>query len=598
MSTTAPDGSTTVASRDTSFFGHPKGLAVLFFAEMWERFSYYGMRALLIFYVTQHFLFGDAFGSNIFGTYASLVYLLPVFGGFLADRYLGQKKAVMFGAILLVLGHLSMAFEGEQARQDLVLDGTSYAIDFVGRADSRASYITLDENRRRICASDRGLALVNTDGACPIGIEGKPAEFPQDTLYFDKAGEGVTGPSYEIETKRDGFYVSVFYLSLALIITGVGFLKANISSVVGSLYAEGDTRRDQGFTIFYMGINLGSLTATLLCGYLGQTYGWSYGFGAAGIGMLLGLVVFARGQKHLIGHGEPPKPAALKEPVFAGLNREMIIYIGGILSIGVVWVLMQFHAVVQASLVGVTIVSITGVILFTFGLEKFERDRIFTALALILFSVIFWMLFEQAGSSLNLYAQRNSDLSVFGLFKMDASQTQFFNPAMIVICAPLFSFLWSKLGAAGREPSTPVKFALGLIQVGLGFLVLVFGAQFADNNAQVALIWLVLAYLLHSTGELCLSPVGLSMITKLSVKRIVSLMMGIWFLSSSIAHSLAGLIAASTATETVGGQTLDKAAQLATYVDVFTSIGFLGVGCGVVVLFLSPVLRRGMRGIH
>ena len=589
-------------SDDTGFFGHPKGLAVLFFAEMWERFSYYGMRALLVFYVTQHFLFDDAFGQGIYGTYASMVYLMPVLGGFLADRYLGQKKAVKYGALLLVVGHFGMAFEGEQATQHLEVDGQTIEIEFDGRADARQTYVTLSNVRRKICGANGGLALVNANtngGSCPAVADDGSVVFPEDTVYY--ASESQTDsdkPTYKLVTKRDSFFVGVFYFALSFIIMGVGFLKANISSIVGSLYAAEDSRRDQGFTIFYMGINLGSVMATLACGYLGSTYGWSWGFGLAGIGMLFGYVVFTWGHKYLEGHGDAPNEEELKKPILMGLNQEWLIYIGGVIGVVLIWQLIQYQEAVRYSLYSVTVVAIVGVVLFTFGLGKIERERIFTALALIMFSVIFWMLFEQAGSSLNLFAQRNTDLSVFGLFDMKASQTQFFNPMMIVLAAPIFSLIWAKLAARGIEPSTPVKFALGLIQVGLGFLVLVFGTQFASGDAQVGLVWLVLAYLLHSTGELCLSPVGLSMITKLSVTRVVSLMMGIWFLSSSIAHSLAGLIASSTATETIGGQTLDKQAQLVAYVDVFTSIGILGIVVGIIVLLLSPVFRKGMHGVH
>ena len=233
--------------------GHPRGLYVLFMTEMWERFSYYGMRALLIFYLTQHFLFTDNKAFLIYGAYTSLVYLTPVIGGILADRYLGSKKAVTFGAILLVLGHFGMAFEGPAA-------------------------------------------IANGDGSI----------------------------------ERNPVYLQIFYLSLALIISGVGFLKANISTIVGALYEQGDPRRDSGFTIFYMGINVGAFLGALVAGWLGQTYGWSYGFGAAGLGMLAGLAVFRRGQPSLMGHAEPPDPAALRESVFAGINREILIYIGGL----------------------------------------------------------------------------------------------------------------------------------------------------------------------------------------------------------------------------------------------------------------------------
>jgi len=492
---------------------------------MWERFSYYGMRAILIFYLTRHFLLSDQASIAIFGAYASLVYAGPVIGGLIADRYLGFRKAVTLGAVLLVLGHFGMAFEGAPAVERMAADGTRFV-------------------------------------------------------------------------DRDPFYLQIMFLSLALIAVGVGFLKPNISTIVGALYEQGDPRRDSAFTIFYMGINIGAATASLACGYLGETYGWKYGFGLAGIGMLFGLLVFLRGQKYLEGHAEPRDPERLKEKVFAGLNREHLIYLGALAAVGVAWYLVQNNAYIGHLLSGFGVIVVGGIMIFAFfSCDGVERDRMLVAMALTAFSVLFWSLFEQAASSLNLFADRNVDRTLFG-YEIKASMFQSLNPTFIILLAPVFSMLWVGLARRKLEPSTPVKFALGLIQAGLGFLALVFGAQFAGEDHAVAMIWLVAAYFLHTTGELCVSPVGLSMITKLSVRRVVGMMMGVWFLSNAAAHYIAALIAAGTSAETIGGVVADPARSLATYVDVFEYIGIVGVLAGVVVLGLSPILRRAMHGVH
>ncbi len=501
--------------------GHPRGLYVLFMTEMWERFSYYGMRALLVFYLTQHFLFGDDRAYLIYGAYTALVYMMPVIGGILADRYLGSRKAVTFGAILLVLGHFGMAFEGPAA-------------------------------------------ILNDSGA----------------------------------VVRDPFYLQVFYLSLALIITGVGFLKANISTIVGALYERDDPRRDSGFTIFYMGINIGAFLGALIAGWLGQTYGWSYGFGAAGVGMLAGLIVFQRGQPLLEGHAMPPDPKRLAEPLFAGLSREALIYIGSVIGVLVIWQLVQHQELVGKLLLGFGGLMLLVILVYAFfKCTPQDRDRMLVASALIVFSVLFWSLFEQAGSSLNLLADRSVDRVVLG-YEIPASVFQSLNAFFIFTLAPLFSMLWIALSRRRREPSTPVKFALGIIQLGLGFLILVFGMSLAGGGEKTALIWLVLIYLLHTTGELCLSPVGLSMITKLSVLRVVGMMMGVWFLASAGANFIAGLIARLTSAPTQAGKVVDAAAAAAKYMEVYRDVGLIAIGVGIFLLLISPVLRRGMHGVH
>ncbi|HEX9931523.1 MAG TPA: peptide MFS transporter [Allosphingosinicella sp.] len=564
-------------SDDTSFFGHPKGLAVLFFAEMWERFSFYGMRALLVLYLTQHFLFGDEEAQGLYAAYASLVYLMPVLGGLIADRYLGSRKAVTIGALLLVFGHFGMAFEGSGSRQYVDVAGSSYEVITEGRGEERQLFIANAQGQRApLTFSGEGMAVQN--GAA-IGVS-------------------VSVPTGGFQTRvvQDPLYIQILFLSLSLIIVGVGFLKANISTIVGSLYAPDDPRRDRGFTIFYMGINLGSVLATLGCGYLGIRYGWAYGFGLAGFGMLLGLLTFLAGQKHLLGKAEPPRPDVLRRKGAMGLTTEGMIYIGGLIMLLPMWFLVQRDEIVTTVLsIGAPLIF-AGMLLYSwFALKGAERSRMIVALVLIIFTVLFWTLFEQAGSSMTLYADRNSDLTVAGGIRMTAAQTNFFNPGLIVLLAPLFAVGWGWLNRRGMEPSTPLKFGLGILQAGLGFLVLVVGIQyFAGPDFRVPLIWLFLAYLLHTTGEICLSPVGLSMITKLSVPRIVGLMMGVWFLASALAHTLAGFVAQATSGDTVGGVVTDPGAQLATYADVFSTIGWVGVGIGVLLMAISPFLKKGM----
>jgi len=565
------------ASDEKTFMGHPRGLVTLFFTEMWERFSFYGMRALLVIYLTQHFLFSDDKAQGLYGAYAALVYLIPVIGGVLADRFLGSRKAVTIGAVLLVLGHFGMAFEGRGSVQEITIAGQTYDIVSEGRGEARALFLESDGQQFPVDFTTEGMTVDPTSG------------LPNFTATAD----------YSLSTRPDVANIAgieipfeqILYLSLALIIIGVGFLKANISTTVGSLYGENDPRRDGGFTIFYMGINLGAFLATLICGYLGQTYGWAYGFGAAGVGMTLGLIQYLMGQKHLKGKADPPKPLS------AGF--EGMFWILGLVAVIPAWLLVQQTELMEQALP--ILVPTLFALVFGFALLGFkgvERTKMLAALILVFFSVVFWMLFEQAGSSLSLFAERNTDLTIVPGVTMTAAQTQSFNAGFIVLLALPFSAMWIWLARRKLEPSTPVKFALGLIQVGLGFFVLVFGAQFAGPDFQVPLIWLALLYLLHTTGELFLSPVGLSMITKLSPARVVGLMMGVWFLSSSLAHILAAIIAQRTSSETVAGQVVDLGGQLNTYVSEFQQVGLWGIGAGVILLLASPILKKWMGDVR
>ena len=497
----------------SDFLGHPKGLFVCFATEMWERFSYYGMRALLILYLTKHWEFTDATSYLIYGAYTSLVYIMPVFGGMLADQILGSKKAVTYGAILLVFGHLGMTVESNE---------------------------------------------------------------------------------------------QIFYLSLALIVSGVGFLKPNISTMVGALYEEGDPRRDSGFTIFYMGINIGAFTATLLCGYLGEEIGWAYGFGAAGIGMLLGLFIFLWGQKYLEGLAEPPSNKYMTK--VNGISYENWAYISGVVMVLVTWFLVQNSQLVGQLLGGFGVIFIGAWLLYALlKCAPEERDRLIVVGILILFSLIFWALFEQAGSSLNILTDRGVDRVIFG-WEVPASMFQSLNAGFIFTIAPLFALLWIALAKRNMEPSTPIKFSIGIVLVGLGFLALVYGMN-SSEGLQTGVIWIVLIYLLHTLGELCLSPVGLSSVTKLSPQRIVGFMMGMWFFASAAGNYVASLIAKGTAGDPVmlisekiylqvmflPGDTF-TINQKNGFMDVYTDVGLIAIGCGIFLAIITPLLRKLMHG--
>lgn len=574
---------------------HPKGLHILFFAEMWERFSYYGMRALLIFYLTQHFLFDDRTAQGQYGSYTALVYLLPLLGGFLADKYLGNRKAIAFGALLLVAGHLTMGLHGPQATQTMTVDGVEYNLAVEGRGGSREVFIETGTQRCLFGGAadyDGCRANVTPDGGIAFtGLEPGsvlPAVIPNvmETLS---------------EPKRDPLYTNILFLALALIVMGVGYLKANISSIVGQLYEQGDPRRDGGFTLYYYGINLGAFWAAILCGYLGQTVGWWAGFGLAAVGMALGWLVFTRrrlafwsaGEPQLPDHvGAPPNPELLAKKVAGPVTFEWTLYLLALPGVAIVWYLLQTPQYTFITLMS-GLVLFGGYIIYYMVTKCTWREsqELILALFLIFMSVVFWSLFEQAGSSLNQFAERNTQLPHDGFLTVTAAQTQSFNSGFILLFAPAFAALWAWLGARQADPNTALKFALALVQVGLGFWVLVWGVQFADDSYRVPLIFLTLAYLLHTTGELCLSPVGLSMITKLSPAAVVSFMMAGWFLSSAFAQYVAGVIAQFTASDTVAGQVLDPARALATYKEVFWSLGVVAIVIGVLLGLLSFFLK-------
>lgn len=590
------DGVDTTRVDGKTWFGHPRQLARLFTTEMWERFGYYGMRALLVLFLTDHFLLSDNEAGGLYGAFTSLVYLTPLFGGLLADRYLGAKRSVKFGAILMALGYLGLCFNGPTAKPYFEYGGQRYDVAIEKSGETTTQYVVANGQRLQIKGNEDGsINLLNSDGSV------LPAT--------------VAKGEYKSGGEREPFFLALMLMSLSAVVVGNGFFKPNISTIVGTLYATDDPRRDGGFTIFYMGINLGSLISQFFCPLLAVWFGWWAGFGLAAIGMLVAWALFQFDGGRLAGYGEPP----------AGASKQstLIIVIGSLLAIPVAWFLLNntmasAAAAADAHSAGTGIIGylaslpLLGQAMFTIfflaliGIPiwawrvgtRAEFQMMLTAVILTFFSTVFWTLFEQAGSSLTLFAERNTDRNILGFYTMPAGQAQIFNPLFVVIFAPIFSAMWVGLARKGWEPSTPVKFAIGLTLVGAGFLALVFGTQFAGADFRVPLFWLAFTYLLHTLGELCLSPVGLSMITKLSIARVVGLMMGVWFLASAMAQYVGGIVAQFASVETVGGEVTNPKLALDTYVGVFQTIGFWSVGIGLFLLLLSPVLKRWMHGVH
>lgn len=483
---------------------HPKGLYVLFFTEMWERFSYYGMRALLVLYLVDslHYSRGDAL--QIYAVYTGLVYLTPIFGGYLADRYLGPRKSVVIGGILMAMGHFAMAFQ------------------------------------------------------------------------------------------------PLLYLALGLLVAGNGFFKPNVSALVGSLYAPGDPRRDGGYTLFYMGINLGAFLAPLVTGTLASGSGWHFGFAAAGVGMVAGLVVFIKGQARLEPEGLPPdheQPALTPDDWFSivvvSLAVSLLLIVGVLfwsvlspywahlawwmwLALGLGFFLLGELArragrfVRAEDLVGDSPQSKDPI-----PLSDIEIRRIIGIVIVAVFGIFFWMGFEQAGGTMNLFAQQSVDRDLFGWY-MPASYFQSVNPLLILLLAPAFSLLWTKLDSSRFAMSDITKQGLGMIILGLGFVVMAL-AQDAAGSGTVGPGWLLAVYFLHTVGELFLSPIGLSMVSKLSPARLLSVMMGVWFTAMALASYLAGTL-----------ESILKHWNLPLYWFLVAT----SLGAGLLLVLLSPALRR------
>ena len=492
-----------------SFFGHPRGLATLFFTEMWERFSFYGMRGILVLY-----MIAAATGFNrgmhlstetataIYGLYMMSVYLFSLPGGWVADKILGLRKSVWYGGILIACGHFSMAI-----------------------------------------------------------------------------------PTNE-----------TFFLGLVFIVLGTGLLKPNVSSMVGGLYAnDSGARRDAGFSIFYMGINLGAMIAPLICGYLGENVNWHYGFGAAGVGMVIGLVQYRLTGKYLgeIGLETEKHPDAAIQEMKLKKNKRTLYIVVGIIVVIVLSALVGILPINPIIVSDWSIAILLFVFLFYFiyllifsDLEAKEKKKVGAIIILCLFSVIFWFGAEQAGSSLNIFADVYTHRTFFG-WQMPASWLQSVNPAFIIIFAPIFGWLWVWLNKRNLEPSSPVKFAMGLILLGAGFLVMVFAAEVAMAHMKASVVFLVTYYLLETFGELSLSPVGLSTVTKLAPKRLVGQMMGVWFLATGLAEILAGRFA---------GQFNQNDVHLMPH--LFMIVVVIGAGSGILLLIISKPVRKLMQDVH
>jgi POT family proton-dependent oligopeptide transporter len=570
-----------ISKNSQTLLGHPRGLLILFLTEMWERFSYYGMRALLVIYLTQHFLFSDQRSTLLYGAYTALVYVMTIIGGTLADKYLGSRKAVTFGAILLVCGHLGMAFEGSGSKQLMAYQGVDYELTLDGRGGDAQQII--------IGPSGSSAISFNLATSAMLIAEPQVVDLPSELMPSD----------YTVRIEQEETYLNILYLSLGLIIAGVGYLKANISTIVGALYAEDDPRRDSGFTIFYMGINLGAFLSSILCGWLGITYGWRYGFGLAGIGMLLGLVIFLRYQSWLEGKADPPNPAKLKEKVFGPLSVEAMCYVTGMGILAISMLMVRNAHLVEQSYVGILGLFIF-VVLIAFAFlrcEGIERSRMLAGIYFILAQIPFWALFEQAGSSLNLFTDRLVDRSLFGL-SIPAPVFQSLNAMYIVIFAPVMAWMWVALARRKLNPPAPYKFALGVAMAGLGFLVLVAGMLISGSTGMTPVIFIFLIYWVHTMGELMVSPVGLSAVTKLAPARAVGMTMGAWFLYSGLSNYLAGVIASGTGAETIGGQLVDTVSAKATYISVYSQVGYIALGIAVIMLILAPFIKRMMQGIE
>ena len=584
-----PDISHVNPATGETWFGHPRQLARLFTTEMWERFGYYGMRALLTLYLTKHFVFGDRQATGLYGGFTALVYLTPLIGGYLADQYLGSKRAVKFGAIIMSLGYFVLCFGGQTATPFAAIDGQRAAVQVEQVAGVETRYIVAGTERFQIKGNDdKSVDLLKADGS---------------------VARHIAPDGFQSDAERSPLFVAIMLIALSMVSVGNGFFKPNISTMVGELYAQGDRRRDSGFTIFYMGINLGSLGSQILCPFLADAVGWWAGFGLAALGMLFSYALIQFDGGKLDGYGEPPVRVGQKDPALGIFGAALLgIPIFYLLFVnlmnmappepgsGIVGYIASL-SLMGKLLFGTFTIAVPGILIWSFvNGSRQEFQMMLAAMVLIVFNVVFWTLFEQAGSSLTLFADRNTDLNMFGI-PISAGQTQFFNAFFIVAFAPLMSILWTGLAKRNVEPSIPVKFGLALVGVGAGFLFLVWGTAFVGPDFKVGIWWLAGLYLIHSVAELCISPVGLSMITKLSIARVVGLMMGVWFLSISVAQYFAGLIAQVASVDTVGGQVTNLKVSLDTYSGVFTLIAEWAIGLGILLLLLSWPLKKWMHGV-
>jgi proton-dependent oligopeptide transporter, POT family len=489
-------------------FGHPKGLYVLTITEAWERFSYYGMRALLILYLTQRFLLSDNRSFAIYGAYTALVYISPLLGGMLADRYFGFRKSVMFGAAIMIVGHFGLAV------QDFYFAGTS----------------------------------VSTTG------------------------------------------IQIFYFSVACLITGVGFLKGNISTMVGNLYPRESRQRDSGFIIFIWGVDIGAALAAFSCGYVGQTYGWGFGFGLAGVAMCIGLVSFMLGRKYLDAADVVPA----RQRGTMGMPVLLLL-----VCLAAAWTLMQ-SAEIVGIVVAVTIIAGFGwtIYLAFTKLDPVERERLWCALIIWSIWACYAALIEQTGSSLNLFTERLVRLDIFGGFGFQASQLQGVTTFAVLVFSPFFAWLWSALDRRGLNPPTPLKLASAILALAAGFGLLVLGAALPDSGGKVSLVWLMLNYMCFAVAAIIVQPIGLSAFTRLTAKPIVGFMVGMWMLAVAVGSYVAAQIAKFSALDAKAGAVMPASALLAHYQKFFAALAGSALVLGLVFFALTPLMRRWMHGMR
>lgn len=482
----------------------PKALYILAFAEMWERFSYYGIRVLLMFYMISELGFSDASAYGIYGMYFALASASSVAGGYLADQYLGNRKAIYLGAVTIATGHLILLMP----------------------------------------------------------------------------------------------FREMFTLGLAFVVAGTGFFKGNITSLLGQCYHPNDSRRDSGFTIFYMGINLGAFLAPFACGYIGQTFGWHYGFSVSGLGMLLGLLVLHCNDGVLGTIGHSPDDAKLHRRSLFGLSPYQGIVMGILLSIPVFAACIHYHDFLGNFLYFAGIATLLVLLVIAFQCKGEERKSMVTLIAMMPFFVVFWTSLEQAGGSLNLFIDRHVDRTLMG-HEIPTAWFLSINPFFIITLGSFFSILWVRLRKYNLEPMTPIKFALAFFQVSLGFLFLKLGVGEGSEIGATSMIWVVLFYFLRTTGELCLAPIALSMVTKLAPARLVSFMMGVFFLAIAFAQITAQQVAKYFTTAASGIKAVahlqDKAASFQIFGQIFEFLILLPLGAGIVMLLITPLVKNVFR---
>jgi POT family proton-dependent oligopeptide transporter len=494
-------GSSSQSTPKRGLAKHPRQLYLLFFTEMWERFSFYGMKALLLAYMVLELKLAEEKGYAILGAYAALVYTMPVFGGMLADRLLGGQRAVLFGGMLMSAGHIVLAL--------------------------------------------------------PAGWS--------------------------------------FFTGLALIICGNGFFKPNISTMVGGLYEDNDPRKDSAFSIFYMGINVGAALGGAVCGWVAHVWGWHAGFGVAGIFMILGTVVFNIGRKSLGNVGLPPVPERLREKLAGFIRKDLAVYAATLLTVPVIIALFNRHEVMDVVMLILGVASLGYLLYEAFRMPSAARNKLLAATVLISFSILFWAFYEQNAGALNLFAIRNVDMNVLGTELPALSVNNFIPPAWVIVLSSVFAWLWLWLSKRGWEPGTAVKFALSFVFVGVGFLTFFLGTEMAVSG-KIPLLMFAAGYFFIICGELCISPIGLSMVTKLSPQHMVGLIMGIWFLASALGE----FVSAKIGSLMVVPPTVvdDAVASLPYYSAILQQIGYVSIGVGVVLFLFTPILRRWMGDIH